>query len=83
MDRFISITFFFRLLGKLFKDAEEVAERVEDNKQHWIKISNLIQLKRGGSQARMTFEEVLAIENEADDDTSQLVNGSEMSGSKC
>ncbi|XP_060591220.1 cGMP-dependent 3',5'-cyclic phosphodiesterase-like [Ruditapes philippinarum] len=71
------------LLGKLFSPAKEVGDRVEENKQHWIKISNLIKLKRGGSQARMTFEEVLAIENEADDETTHLVNGSETMGSKC
>lgn len=50
----------------MFAPANEVADRVNDNKSHWEKISNLIKLKRGGSQVRMTFEEVLAIENEDD-----------------
>lgn len=42
----------------------ELVEAVDDNQAHWEKISNLIKLKKGGSCAKMTFEEVLAIEHE-------------------
>ena len=41
---------------------------MEDNKAHWEKISNLIKLKKGGSCAKMTFEEVLAIEHQTVDE---------------
>ena len=50
----------------MFSEVNPVSESVENNKQHWEKISNLIKLKRGGSCVRMTFDEVLAIENEKD-----------------
>ncbi|KAL4230916.1 cGMP-dependent 3' [Mactra antiquata] len=62
----------YKLLGMMFEPAHEVADRVNDNKNHWEKISNLIKLKRGGSQVRMTFEEVLAIENEDDDESETI-----------
>lgn len=43
---------------------------MQNNKEHWEKISHLISLKRGGSTAKMTFDEVLAMEEE-DEVTSQ------------
>ena len=58
--------FLFRVLADIFPDATELVETVEENQAHWEKISNLIRLKKGGSCAKMTFEEVLAIENEAE-----------------
>ena len=56
----------FRVLTDIFPDAKELVETVEENQAHWEKISNLIRLKKGGSCAKMTFDEVLAIENEAE-----------------
>ena len=61
---FFFIIFFCRVLGNLFTEAKEVCGRVQNNKEHWEKISMLIGLKRGGSTAKMTFDEVLAMEED-------------------
>lgn len=62
----------YRLLGKIFPPSQEVADAVEDNKKHWEKISNLIKTRKGNNEARMTFDEVLAIEDDDEEEASEL-----------
>jgi hypothetical protein len=41
-----------------------VTQNVDSNRKHWEKICQLIHLRRGGSSAQMTMEEVLALDDE-------------------
>lgn len=59
-------------MSNIFPEAKEVSDRVQNNKEHWEKISHLIAIKRGGCTAKMTFEEVLAIEEEEDDEEENM-----------
>ncbi|XP_052278028.1 cGMP-dependent 3',5'-cyclic phosphodiesterase-like isoform X1 [Dreissena polymorpha] len=64
----------YRILARMFKPVEECAESVEQNKRHWERLSELIRVKRGGSTSCMTFEEVLAMEQEEIDTDHVVLN---------
>jgi hypothetical protein len=56
---------FNRVLEELFPDAHPVHKSVKDNHRHWEKICALIKLRRGGSCEQMSYDQILALEEEA------------------
>lgn len=74
MDLYICIVviykyFLCRVLNDIFPQAESVRQVVEDNRRHWDKICALIQMKRGGSCEKMSYDQILALEEEELDNT--------------
>ncbi|WAQ97874.1 PDE2A-like protein [Mya arenaria] len=63
----------FRVLEKIFPPMKECADSIKNNKDHWEQISELVRIKHSGSTSHMTFDEVLALENEPLD--MELTNG--------
>lgn len=55
----------YRVLEELFPDAHPVHKSVKDNHRHWEKICALIKLRRGGSCEQMSYDQILALEEEA------------------
>lgn len=56
---------FYRVLEEIFDSASVVHNSVKDNRKHWEKICALIKLKRGGSCEQMSYDQILALEEEA------------------
>ncbi|KAJ8297685.1 hypothetical protein KUTeg_024216 [Tegillarca granosa] len=59
----------YKVLSDIFPQAECVRQVVEDNRRHWDKICALIQMKRGGSCEKMSYDQILALEEEELDNT--------------
>ncbi|XP_071126265.1 cGMP-dependent 3',5'-cyclic phosphodiesterase-like isoform X7 [Mytilus edulis] len=55
----------YRVLQDLFVEAKVVHNTVKENHRHWEKICALIKLRRGGSCEQMSYEQILALEEEA------------------
>lgn len=55
----------YRVLEEIFDSASVVHNSVKDNRKHWEKICALIKLKRGGSCEQMSYDQILALEEEA------------------
>lgn len=54
-----------RVLEEIFIDASTVHNSVKDNRKHWERICALIKLRRGGSCEQMSYDQILALEEEA------------------
>ncbi|KAL3880651.1 hypothetical protein ACJMK2_032874 [Sinanodonta woodiana] len=61
----------YNLLSDLFPAAEPVSRAVKENCAHWEKIANKVKLRRGGSCAKMSIEQILALEVEDETDASK------------
>ncbi|KAK3099330.1 hypothetical protein FSP39_002735 [Pinctada imbricata] len=57
----------YRVLGDIFPSAESVTNTVVDNRRHWEKICALIKIRRGGSCEQMSYDQILALEEEEAD----------------
>ncbi|XP_052077055.1 cGMP-dependent 3',5'-cyclic phosphodiesterase-like isoform X2 [Mytilus californianus] len=55
----------YRVLQDLFVEAKVVHNTVKENHRHWEKICALIKLRRGGSCEQMSYDQILALEEEA------------------
>lgn len=59
------ISFWFhRVLADLFPASDIVRDTVVDNRRHWEKICALIKIRRGGSCEQMSYDQILAMEEE-------------------
>ncbi|XP_056010642.1 cGMP-dependent 3',5'-cyclic phosphodiesterase-like isoform X1 [Ostrea edulis] len=54
----------YKVLGDLFPAAGIVRDIVVDNRRHWEKICALIKIRRGGSCEQMSYDQILAMEEE-------------------
>ncbi|XP_062615752.1 cGMP-dependent 3',5'-cyclic phosphodiesterase-like isoform X1 [Saccostrea cucullata] len=54
----------YKLLADLFPASEIVRDTVVDNRRHWEKICALIKIRRGGSCEQMSYDQILALEEE-------------------
>ncbi|XP_065932705.1 cGMP-dependent 3',5'-cyclic phosphodiesterase isoform X4 [Magallana gigas] len=54
----------YKVLGDLFPASGIVRDTVVDNRRHWEKICALIKIRRGGSCEQMSYDQILAMEEE-------------------
>nr|XP_022323463.1 cGMP-dependent 3',5'-cyclic phosphodiesterase-like isoform X6 [Crassostrea virginica] len=54
----------YKVLADLFPASEIVRDTVVDNRRHWEKICALIKIRRGGSCEQMSYDQILAMEEE-------------------
>ncbi|CAG5118536.1 unnamed protein product, partial [Candidula unifasciata] len=54
----------YRILAKMFPEAETPLKNVEDNRKHWVHIGQLLKLRHGNSTQTMTVEQIISIEEE-------------------
>ena len=66
------------MLAEVFTEAKVVEKTVEDNRKHWDKICSLIKLRRGGSCEQMSYDQILALEE--DDDVGTVGNHIQQNG---
>lgn len=55
---------YYRVLADLFPASGIVRDTVVDNRRHWEKICALIKIRRGGSCEQMSYDQILAMEEE-------------------
>nr|XP_011438816.2 cGMP-dependent 3',5'-cyclic phosphodiesterase isoform X8 [Crassostrea gigas] len=54
----------YKVLADLFPASDIVRDTVVDNRRHWEKICALIKIRRGGSCEQMSYDQILAMEEE-------------------
>ncbi|XP_052719902.1 cGMP-dependent 3',5'-cyclic phosphodiesterase-like isoform X4 [Crassostrea angulata] len=54
----------YKVLADLFPASGIVRDTVVDNRRHWEKICALIKIRRGGSCEQMSYDQILAMEEE-------------------
>ena len=55
------------MLSDIFPKSDLVTNTVVDNRRHWEKICALIKIRRGGSCEQMSYDQILALEEEEAD----------------
>ncbi|BFZ24366.1 hypothetical protein BsWGS_27405 [Bradybaena similaris] len=54
----------YRILAKMFPEAETPLRNVEENRKHWVHIGQLLKLRHGNSTQTMSVEQIISIEED-------------------
>ncbi|XP_067663300.1 cGMP-dependent 3',5'-cyclic phosphodiesterase-like isoform X2 [Haliotis asinina] len=57
----------YRILEKLFPECKEVHEAVEKNKLKWVRIGQLLKMRRGTSTQGLSMEQILTLEDDEEE----------------
>ncbi|XP_046549906.1 LOW QUALITY PROTEIN: cGMP-dependent 3',5'-cyclic phosphodiesterase-like [Haliotis rubra] len=57
----------YRILEKLFSECKEVHEAVEKNKLKWVRIGQLLKMRRGTSTQGLSMEQILTLEDDEEE----------------
>ncbi|XP_046331739.1 cGMP-dependent 3',5'-cyclic phosphodiesterase-like isoform X1 [Haliotis rufescens] len=64
----------YRILEKLFPECKEVNDAVEKNKLKWVRIGQLLKMRRGTSTQGLSMEQILTLEDD-DEEAQEQHNG--------
>ncbi|XP_055894409.1 uncharacterized protein LOC106057313 isoform X3 [Biomphalaria glabrata] len=57
----------YKILARMFTEAQIPARNVEENRKHWVHIRQLLKFRHGNSTQAMSVEQIISIEEEVDE----------------
>ncbi|KAH9523328.1 cGMP-dependent 3',5'-cyclic phosphodiesterase [Bulinus truncatus] len=57
----------YKILARMFPEAQTPAKNVEENRKHWVHIGQLLKLHHGNSTQAMSLEQIISIEEDVDE----------------